>query len=133
MSRLMWIIAFIAIGPMSAGAASPSSEPSAPAVSGSAKPEKAETPSFTEKLNAYVACINRLSERSYDSRERYFSWVGKKAPPEKSGSYTAHTRSMTPLTVRRASRRLIPSNRAMPSLRPPLQLTPRRSLRLRLY
>src|SRR5437764_10057665 len=37
----------------------------------------AQTPSPTEKLNAYVGCINRLSERAYDSRARYFSWVGK--------------------------------------------------------
>ena len=29
--------------------------------------------SLTEKLNAYVGCINRLSERAYDSRKRYFS------------------------------------------------------------
>ena len=30
----------------------------------------AQTPpsSLTEKLNAYVGCINRLSERSYESR-----------------------------------------------------------------
>ena len=32
----------------------------------------AQTPSLTEKINAYVGCINRLSERSYDSRRRYF-------------------------------------------------------------
>ena len=30
----------------------------------------AQAPSPTEKLNAYVGCINRLSERSYDSRRR---------------------------------------------------------------
>jgi hypothetical protein len=35
----------------------------------------------TEKLNAYVGCINRLSERSYDSRRRYFSWVRDKNGP----------------------------------------------------
>ena len=27
------------------------------------------------KMNAYVGCINRLSERSYASRKRYFSWA----------------------------------------------------------
>jgi hypothetical protein len=107
MSRLMWIIAFIAIGPMSAGAASPSSEPSASAVSGSAKSEKAEAPSFTEKLNAYVACINRLSERSYDSRERYFSWVGKKGPTGKEriiyGTYTIYDTSDCEAGVEKAN------------------------------
>jgi hypothetical protein len=33
----------------------------------------AQAPSPTEKLNAYVGCINRLSARAYDSRVRYFS------------------------------------------------------------
>ena len=41
----------------------------------------AQAPSPTEKLNAYVGCINRLSERSYDSRRRYFSWVRDKNGP----------------------------------------------------
>jgi hypothetical protein len=40
----------------------------------------AQTPSLTEKMNAYVGCINRLSSRSYDSRARYFSWVSKNGP-----------------------------------------------------
>jgi hypothetical protein len=35
----------------------------------------AQAPSPSEKLNAYVGCINRLSERSYESRKRYFSWA----------------------------------------------------------
>ena len=30
---------------------------------------------LVEKLNAYVGCINRLSERSYESRNRYSSWA----------------------------------------------------------
>jgi hypothetical protein len=34
----------------------------------------------SEKLNAYVGCINRLSGRAFDSRTRYFSWVGKNGP-----------------------------------------------------
>jgi hypothetical protein len=33
----------------------------------------AQTPPAVEKLNAYVGCINRLSERCYESRSRYFS------------------------------------------------------------
>jgi hypothetical protein len=36
---------------------------------------------LTEKLNAYVGCINRLSERVYESRARYFSWVNQKKGP----------------------------------------------------
>src|SRR5215471_17217036 len=49
-----------------------------------APPASAQTPpapSLTEKLNAYVGCINRLSERAFDSRKRYFSWVGSKNGP----------------------------------------------------
>src|SRR5262249_9912471 len=37
----------------------------------------AQAQSQSEKLNAYVGCINRLSARAYDSRARYFSWVSK--------------------------------------------------------
>lgn len=50
--------------------------------------------SLTEKLNAYVGCINRLSERSYDSRKRYFSWAAKSGPTGKErivyGLYTIY-------------------------------------------
>ncbi|MDO9383708.1 MAG: YiiG family protein [Hyphomicrobiaceae bacterium] len=53
-----------------------------------------ESASLTEKINAYVACINRLSERSYESRARYFSWVGKNGPTGKEriiyGTYTIY-------------------------------------------
>lgn len=52
---------------------------------------------LTHKLNAYVECINRLSERAYDSRARYFSWVGKKGPMGKEriiyGTYTIYDTS----------------------------------------
>jgi hypothetical protein len=54
----------------------------------------AQTPPAVEKLNAYVGCINRLSERAYDSRKRYFSWVGKNGPTGKEriiyGTYTIY-------------------------------------------
>jgi hypothetical protein len=49
---------------------------------------------LTQKLNAYVGCINRLSGRSYDSHRRYFSWVGKNGPTGKEriiyGTYTIY-------------------------------------------
>jgi hypothetical protein len=32
------------------------------------------------KVNAYVECINRLSERAFDSRKRYFSWAAPTGP-----------------------------------------------------
>ncbi|HVG50394.1 MAG TPA: YiiG family protein [Xanthobacteraceae bacterium] len=55
------------------------------------------TKSLTEKLNAYVGCINRLSERSYDSRRRYFDWAAKSGPTGKEriiyGTYTIYDTS----------------------------------------
>lgn len=57
----------------------------------------AQSSSLTEKLNAYVGCLNRLSGRSFDSRERYLSWVGKKGPTGKEriiyGTYTIYDTS----------------------------------------
>jgi hypothetical protein len=54
----------------------------------------AQAPGTTDKINAYVGCINRLSERSYDSRARYFSWVAKSGPTGKEriiyGTYTIY-------------------------------------------
>jgi len=54
----------------------------------------AQTPSITEKLNAYVGCINRLSERSYESRSRYFSWAAPSGPTGREriiyGTYTIY-------------------------------------------
>ena len=52
---------------------------------------------LTEKLNAYVGCINRLSERSYESRSRYFSWAAKSGPTGREriiyGTYTIYETS----------------------------------------
>jgi hypothetical protein len=59
-----------------------------------ASPTAAQTSSLTEKLNAYVGCINRLSERSYQSRSRYFSWAAKSGPTGREriiyGTYTIY-------------------------------------------
>ena len=67
----------------------------------------AQTPSLTEKINAYVGCINRLSERSYDSRARYFSWVGKNGPTGKEriiyGTYTIYDTSDCRKNVEKAN------------------------------
>ena len=45
-------------------------------------------------MNAYVGCINRLSERSYESRKRYFSWAAQSGPTGKEriiyGTYTIY-------------------------------------------
>jgi hypothetical protein len=45
-----------------------------------------------EKLNAYIGCYNRHSERAYLSRSRYFSWAAKSGPTGKEkliyGTYT---------------------------------------------
>lgn len=62
-----------------------------------AYPVAAQTPAapaITEKINAYVGCINRLSERSHAAQSRYFSWVGKSGPTGKEriiyGTYTIY-------------------------------------------
>lgn len=67
-----------------------------------------ENPSFTEKMNAYVGCINRLSERSYDSRNRYFEWVdAKKGPTGREriiyGTYTIYDTSDCKAAVEKAN------------------------------
>lgn len=60
-------------------------------------PANAQASTLTQKINAYVGCINRLSERSYQSHQRYFSWVGKKGPTGKEriiyGTYTIYDTS----------------------------------------
>jgi hypothetical protein len=58
-------------------------------------PAAAQTsPTATAKLNAYIGCINRLSERSYSSRARYFSWAPKSGPTGREriiyGTYTIY-------------------------------------------
>ncbi len=62
-----------------------------------AAPAIAQAPPLTQKINAYVGCINRLSERSYASRSRYFSWASKKGPTGKEriiyGTYTIYDTS----------------------------------------
>jgi Protein of unknown function (DUF3829) len=67
----------------------------------------AETPPEIQKMNAYVGCINRLSARSYDSRRRYFSWVGKKGPTGKEriiyGTYTIYDTSDCRKNVEKAN------------------------------
>ena len=67
----------------------------------------AQRPSFNEKLNAYVGCINRLSERSYDSRSRYFSWAAKTGPTGKEriiyGTYTIYYTSDCVKNVEKAN------------------------------
>lgn len=63
--------------------------------------------SLTEKLNAYVGCINRLSERAYESRKRYFSWAGKTGPTGKEriiyGTYTIYDTSDCRKNVEKAN------------------------------
>src|ERR1700759_3573477 len=45
-----------------------------------ARQAAAQAPPGVEKLNAYVGCLNRLSARAFQSRERYFSWAAKSGP-----------------------------------------------------
>lgn len=69
----------------------------APSFAGNAVAQTSQTPpkpAPTEKMNAYVGCINRLSERSYESRKRYFSWAAHNGPTGKEriiyGTYTIY-------------------------------------------
>jgi Protein of unknown function (DUF3829) len=61
----------------------------------------------TEKMNAYVGCINRLSERAHESRKRYFSWAGKNGPTGKEriiyGVYTIYDTSDCRQAVEKAN------------------------------
>ena len=75
-----------------------------------AAPAAAQAPApspLTEKLNAYVGCINRLSARSYESRNRYFSWVSKNGPTGKEriiyGTYTIYDTSDCKKNVEKAN------------------------------
>jgi hypothetical protein len=72
-----------------------------------ASPAAAQTPPEVEKLNAYIGCINRLSERSYQSRERYFSWAAKTDPTGKEriiyGTYTIYDTSDCKKNVEKAN------------------------------
>jgi hypothetical protein len=67
----------------------------------------AQATSSNEKLNAYVGCINRLSERSYESRKRYFSWASRKGPTGKEriiyGTYTIYDTSDCRKAVEKAN------------------------------
>lgn len=62
-------------------------------VAAAAAPDKGPDKSIA-KMNAYVGCINRLSERSYSSRERYFSWAARSGPTGREriiyGTYTIY-------------------------------------------
>lgn len=70
-------------------------------------PAADDPPSLTEKINAYIGCINRLSERSYDSRRRYFSWAAKSGPTGKEriiyGTYTIYDTSDCSKNVEQAN------------------------------
>jgi hypothetical protein len=67
----------------------------------------AQAPSPNEKLNAYVGCINRLSERAYESRKRYFSWAARTGPTGQEriiyGTYTIYDTSDCKKNVEKAN------------------------------
>jgi hypothetical protein len=70
-------------------------------------PATAQVSPFTEKMNAYVGCINRLSERAYESRKRYYSWVSKNGPTGREriiyGTYTIYDTSDCRKAVEKAN------------------------------
>lgn len=67
------------------------------ALPATAAPPDPQTPVLTQKMNAYVGCMNRLSGRSFESKARYFSWVSKNGPtgrePVIYGTYTIYDTS----------------------------------------
>ena len=67
----------------------------------------AQTPPAVAKMNAYVGCINRLSERAYDLRKRYFSWVGRNGPTGREriiyGTYTIYNTADCKKNVEKAN------------------------------
>ncbi|MCK9914447.1 YiiG family protein [Microbacteriaceae bacterium K1510] len=69
--------------------------------------QSGETPSMTQKLNAYIGCVNRLTGRAYDSRARYFSWAAKSGPTGKEriiyGTYTIYDTSDCAKNVEKAN------------------------------
>jgi len=68
-----------------------------PAAAQQSPPPSPPPAQLIEKLNAYVGCINRLSERSYASRSRCFSWAAKSGPTGRKriiyGTYTLYDTS----------------------------------------
>jgi hypothetical protein len=67
----------------------------------------AQTSPAVQKMNAYVGCINRLSARAFESRARYFSWVGKNGPTGREriiyGTYTIYDTSDCRKNVEKAN------------------------------
>lgn len=97
-----------------------------PAAAQTQTPPSPPPSQLIEKLNAYVGCINRLSERSYQSRSRYFSWAKQSGPTGKEPIiYGTYTISDTTI-ARRTSRKPTRWSRAMPrsGLLRPLTPTP---------
>jgi hypothetical protein len=78
-----------------------------PAAAQAQKPQLTPEQMLTEKMNAYVGCINRLSERAYDSRKRYASWAAKSGPTGKEriiyGTYTIYDTSDCRKNVEKAN------------------------------
>ncbi|MGE3869034.1 MAG: YiiG family protein [Pseudorhodoplanes sp.] len=78
-----------------------------PAAAQAPKPQASPEQMLTEKMNAYVGCINRLSERAYDSRNRYASWAAKSGPTGKEriiyGTYTIYDTSDCRKNVEKAN------------------------------
>ena len=49
-------------------------------IAGSARAQSEEGPSFAKKVQPYIGCLNRLTERAIQSRSRYLSWADKSGP-----------------------------------------------------
>jgi hypothetical protein len=49
-------------------------------IAGNARAGSEEGPSFAKKVQPYIGCLNRLTERAIQSRSRYLSWADKSGP-----------------------------------------------------
>ncbi|RTL73215.1 MAG: DUF3829 domain-containing protein [Hyphomicrobiales bacterium] len=68
----------------------------------------AQPSALTQKMNAAVGCINRLSGRAHESKSRYFSWVTGNGPPTGKerviyGTYTVYDTAECKRTVEQAN------------------------------
>ena len=72
-------------------------------------------------MNAYIGCINRLSERSHSSRSRYFSWA-EEVRPDRTKRIIYGTYTIYDVGLREERRRPTASSR-MTLLEEPPRLT----------
>src|SRR5689334_2112130 len=64
--------------------------PSAVTAPSAARSSPNEDATLIQKMNGYVDCLNRVSERTTDSINRYFSWVNRATGPTCKENYISY-------------------------------------------